>query len=193
MGRGRPATGNIVKPTDKQPSFALRFTAYGNREYLTLGRPEDGWTLLRAERELATVLRDVELGTWQPSRRQPPQPQKDPRFLEFASDWFALKRFELAPNTASSYRNDLTKHLLPFFAEHRLSEITIAEVDRYRQEKVSHASRLAAAARKGKAPTVQVVDRLGRSYARSVRPLSNRSINMHLFLLAQILEVAVEH
>jgi integrase len=193
MGRGRPATGNIVKPTDKQPSFALRFTAYGNREYLTLGRPEDGWTLLRAERELATVLRDVELSTWQPSRRQPPQPGQDPRFLEFASDWFALKRFELAPNTASSYRNDLTKHLLPFFAEHRLSEITIAEVDRYRQEKVSHASRLAAAARKGKAPTVQVVDRLGRSYARSVRPLSNRSINMHLFLLAQILEVAVEH
>jgi integrase len=193
MGRGRPATGSIVKPPDKQPSFGLRFTAYGNREYLTLGRPEDGWTLLRAERELATVLRDVELGTWQPSRRQPPQTRQDPRFLEFASDWFALKRFELAPNTARSYRNDLTKHLLPFFSEHRLSEITIAEVDRYRQEKVSHASRLTAAAKKGKAPTVQVVDRLGRSYARSVRPLSNRSINMHLFLLAQILEVAVEH
>lgn len=190
---GRPATGSIVKPTEKQPSFGLRFTAYGNREYLTLGRPEDGWTLLRAERELATVLRDVELGTWQPPRRHPPQPQQDPRFLEFASDWFALKRFELAPNTARSYRNDLTKHLLPFFAEHRLSEITVAEVDRYRQEKVAHASRLAAAAKKGKAPTVQVVDRLGRSYARRVRPLSNRSINMHLFLLAQILEVAVEH
>jgi integrase len=193
MGRGRPATGNILKPTDKQPCFALRFTAYGNREYLTLGRPEDGWTLLKAERELAAILRNVELGTWQPSRRHPPQPRQDPRFLEYASDWFAHKRFEIEPNTARSYRNDLTHHLLPFFAEHRLSEITVAEVDRYRQEKVSHASRLAAAARKGKAPTVQVVDRLGRSYTRSVRPLSNRSINMHLFLLGQILEVAVEH
>lgn len=190
---GRPATGSIVKPTEKQPSFGLRFTAYGNREYLTLGHPEDGWTLLRAERELAAVLRDVELGTWQPTLRQPPQPQQDPRFLEFSSDWFALKRFELAPNTARSYRNDLTKHLLPFFAEHRLSEITIAEIDRYRQEKVAHASRLTAAVQKGKPPTVQVVDRLGRSYARRVRPLSNRSINMHLFLLAQILEVALEH
>jgi integrase len=189
---GRPATGSIIKPTDKQPSFGLRFRAYGNREYLTLGRPEDGWTLLRAERELAAVLRDVELGVWKPSRRQP-QPQQDPRFLEFASDWFALKRFELAPNTAHSYRNDLTKHLLPFFAEHRLSEITVAEVDRYRQEKVSHANRLAVEAKQGKAPTVQVVDRLGRSYPRRIRPLSNRSINMHLFLLAQILEVAVEH
>jgi hypothetical protein len=116
MGRGRPATGNIVKPTDKQPSFALRFIAYGNREYLTLGRPEDGWTLLKAERELAAVLREVELGTWKPLRRQPPQPQKDTRFLEFASDWFALKRFEIEPTTASNYRNELTNHLLPFFA-----------------------------------------------------------------------------
>jgi integrase len=190
----RPATGRVLTPDAKQRSFALRFSAYGKREYLTLGRPEDGWTRPMAERELATVLRDVELGVWQPPRPdQPPQPQQDPRFLEFASEWFALKRFELAANTARSYRNDLTKHLLPFFAEHRLSEITVAEVDRYRQEKVTQASRLAAAAKKGKTPTVQVVDRLGRRYPRRVRPLSNRSINMHLFLLAQILEVAVEH
>ncbi len=157
---GRPATGKVLTPGAKQRSFALRFTAYGNREYLTLGRPEDGWTQPMAERELATVLCEVELGTWQPSRRHPPQPRQDPLFLEYASDWFALKRFELAPSTSRSYRNDLTKHLLPFFAEHRLSEITIAEVDRYRQETVSRASRLAAAAKKGKAPTVQVVDRL---------------------------------
>jgi integrase len=190
----RPATGRVLTPDAKQRSFALRFSAYGKREYLTLGRPEDGWTRPMAERELATVLRDVELGVWQPPRpQQPQQPQQDPRFLEFASDWFALKRFELAANTARSYRNDLTKHLLPFFAEHRLSEITVAEVDRYRQEKVTQASRLAAAAKKGKTPTAQVVDRLGRRYPRRVRPLSNRSINMHLFLLAQILEVAVEH
>jgi hypothetical protein len=37
------------------------------------------------------------------------------------------KRPELAANTARSYRNDLTKHLLPFFAEHTLSQITISE------------------------------------------------------------------
>src|SRR6185312_16935837 len=110
---GRPATGNIVKPTDKQPCFGLRFMAYGNRHYVTLGRPEDGWTLLRAERALAATLRDVELEIWQPSRRQLPQPKHDPRFLEFASDWFARKRFEIVPNTVRNYRNDLTNHLLP--------------------------------------------------------------------------------
>jgi len=190
---GRPATGSVITPTAKQPCFGLRFRAYGNREYLTLGRPEDGWTRLRAEHELAAVLRDVELGTWQPRRRQPPQPRRDPRFLEFASDWYTRKRFEIKPNTARSYRNDLANHLLPFFAEHRLSEISVAEVDRYRQEKVAHARRLADAIRSGKRPMVQIVDRLGRRYTRPVRPLSNRSINMHRFVLEQILEVAVEH
>jgi hypothetical protein len=31
----------------------------------------------------------------------------------------------------------LSYHLLPFFKDHPLSEITIAEVDRYRTEKLS--------------------------------------------------------
>ena len=40
---------------------------------------------------------------------------------------------------------------------------------------------------------VSYVDRLGRSYRRRARPLSARSINMHIDLLAQILAVAVDH
>jgi integrase len=187
----RPATGHIVKPTQKQPCFGLRFRAYGKRRYLTLGRPEDGWTLRRAERELATVLRDVELGAWQP--HQPaPQPPRDPLFHEFVSEWFAAKRLEIKPNTARSYRNDLTNHLLPFYAEHTVRQIMIAEVDRYRQTKVTQARHIAAAIKAGKPPTVEIVDRLGRRYHRQVKPLSNRSINMHLDLLEQILEIAVE-
>ncbi len=193
MGRGRPATGNILKPTEKQPCFALRFTAYGNREYLTLGRPEDGWTLLMAERELATVLRQVELGTWKPPRRQPPQPQTAARFLGFASDWFALKRFEVEPTTASSYRNDLTNHLLPFFAEHKLSEITVAEIDRYRQHKVRENAVCQAAIDAGRPLMVEIVDKRGRRYQRVKKPLSPRSINMQIDVLGQILELAVEY
>jgi integrase len=193
MRRGRPATGSIVKPTEKQPCFGLRFTAYGNREYLTLGRPEDGWTLLRAERERAVVMRDVELGVWKPSRRHPPQPQHDPRFLEFASDWFALKRLEIEPNTARSYRNDLTNHLLPFFAEHRLSEITVAEVDRYRQQKVRENAVCQAAIDAGRPLMVEIVDKRGRRYQHVKKPLSPRSINMQIDVLGQILELAVEY
>ena len=41
--------------------------------------------------------------------------------------------------------------------------------------------------------TFSYVDRLGRSYRRRARPLSARSTNMHIDLLAQILAVAVDH
>jgi len=190
----RPATGQVVRPTPGQPCFALRFRAYGKREYLTLGKPEDGWTLTMAQRELAVVLRDVDLGTWRPPRPDPaPAKNTNPTFHEFASDWFAAKQLEIEKNTASSYGNDLTSHLLPFFKDHRISEITVAEVDRYRQSKVREAAEITAAAENGTPLTVSYVDRLGRSYRRRARPLSARSINMHIDLLAQILTVAVDH
>ena len=53
-------------------------------------------------------------------------------------------------------------HLLPFFQNHRLSQITVAEVDRYRESKV----------REG--------------------VLSATSINKTITRLGQILEIAVE-
>jgi Phage integrase, N-terminal SAM-like domain len=116
---GRPATGQVVKPTERQPTFGLRFTAYGKREYLTLGRPEDGWTMAMAQRELAVVLREVDLGIWRPPRKDPaPAADVDPTFHEFAPDWFAAKRLEVEENTANHYRDDLTNHLLPFFKDH---------------------------------------------------------------------------
>jgi len=61
------------------------------------------------------------------------------------------------------YRWALTLHLLPFFDRHRLSEISIAEVDRYRAQKL----------REG--------------------VLGPASVNKTLTRLAQILDVAMEH
>ena len=116
-----------------------------------------------------------------------------PDLLRVRSDWFAAKQLEIEKNTASSYANDLTNHLLPFFKDPRVSEITVAEVDRYRQSKVREAAEITAAAESGTPLTVSYVDRLGRGYRRRARPLSGRSINMHLDLLAQILAVAVDH
>lgn len=182
----------MIKPVNGKRSFALRFWAYGKREYLTLGRPEDGWTAVMAERELAAVLRDIDQGVWQPPAPKP-EPGRDPLFVEFASEWFAAKQRELTPNTARSYRNDLTNHLLPFFAEHRLSQITISEVDTYRQQKVRVSAALTAAIKAGKPRMTEVIDGRGRRYRRRERPLSNRSINMHLDLLSQILEIAADH
>jgi integrase len=188
------ANGQVLKPSGQRRSFSLRFRAYGKRWVIKLGRPEDGWTTQMAERELAVVLRDVDLGTWRPPRPEAaPVTELDPSFHEFASDWYATKELEVEPNTANHYRNDLTNHLLPFFKGHHLSQITVAEVDRYRQHKVREAAQITAAAESGKPMMVSYVDRLGRSYRRRARPLSARSINMHIDLLAQILAVAVDH
>jgi hypothetical protein len=43
----------------------------------------------------------------------------------------------LRPKTVDDYTWALSYHLLPFFAQHRLTRITVAEVDRYRSDKLA--------------------------------------------------------
>jgi integrase len=192
---GRPATGSVIKPTAAQPCFALRFRAYGKRRYVTLGRPQDGWTEVMADRELAIVLREVELGTWQPPQPDPVPhaPQEAAYFLPFAADWLEAKVLEIEEETASTYRNDLRNHLIPFFTEHLVKAIDIKEIDRYRQHKVRENAVCQAAIDAGRPLMVEIVDKRGRRYNRIKKPLSPRSINMQIDVLQQILELAVEY
>jgi integrase len=60
-----------------------------------------------------------------------------PSFHEFASEWLERRRPELRPKTVANYRWALVDHLLPFFAGHKLSAITVEEVDRYKAAKLS--------------------------------------------------------
>ena len=60
----------------------------------------------------------------------------DPGFHEFASEWIAARAGELRETTTADYTWQLSAHLLAFFHRHRLSQITVAEVDRYRARKV---------------------------------------------------------
>lgn len=160
----RKATGQIIEPSGKQRSWALRFHAYGKRRYVTLGTTEDSWNRQRAEAELRYVLADVERGSWRPHEPEPVEgPREVPTFHEFASEWLDSRQGELRPRTISDYRWALSYHLLPALAKHRLDEITVAEVDRYKAAKL----------REGK---------LGAS-----------QINKTLKLLAQILDVAIEY
>ena len=72
----RPATGAVV--TTKTGGYALRFTAYGKRRYVTLGGAGDGWDRDRAEAELLNVLADVRRGRWaspRPGPFAPPGPE----------------------------------------------------------------------------------------------------------------------
>jgi hypothetical protein len=133
----RPATGQVVELRRQRGRvFALRLRAYGRRHYITL----DAASRAEAETELANVLADVRRGIWQPSA-----PQRalavEPTFHVFASEWLAAREHEgLATKTIADLRWSLCNHLLPFFARHRLSEITAQEVDRYRSPRPASAS-----------------------------------------------------
>jgi integrase len=96
-----------------------------------------------------------------PKTSPPPPPEQ--AFAEFAAGWFEAFSAEWRPKTHADYSWQLRCHLLPFFGEHRLGEITIAEVDRYRHLKAREGS------------------------------LSATSINKTITRLAQILEVALEY
>ena len=159
------ATGQVVvRERARGRVYGLRFRAYGARQYVTIGTDAEGWTQQRAELELENVLADVRRGIWKAPRPEPaPEPPTDPTFHEFASEWFEAHKGEWRPKTHVDYSWQLTNHLLPFFAHHRLSQITIAEVDRYRAAKV----------REG--------------------VLGATSINKTITRLGQILEVGVEY
>jgi integrase len=179
----RPATGTVIETaTNRGTSYALRFTAYKVRRFVTLGTEADGWTRDRAQAELQNVMADVRRGRWTPPNpavESAPAPTDDPTFHEFASEWFEMVESERKASTADAIRWRLSYVLLPYFKAHRLSQITTAEVDRYRMAQVRERDRLAAARDRG-----EDIER---------RPLSNSTINRTIGLLAQILELAVEY
>jgi integrase len=160
----RPATGSVIeKETAKGTSFALRFRAFGERQFVLLGYASEGWTRTRAADELSNVMADVRRGIWQPPAEAEP-PREVPTFHVFASEWLARRvTAGLRPRTIEFLHWCLIDHLLPHFASMRLDAITIEEVDRYATAKVAE----------GK--------------------LSNRSINHTLNTLSGVLEEALEY
>ncbi len=94
----RKATGQVIERDGKRGlSYALRFRAFGKRQFVTLGRVEDGWTLAKAEEELSNVLADVRRGIWRPPEPEPivEQSRPEPTFHEFASEWLEARRGEI--------------------------------------------------------------------------------------------------
>ena len=168
----RDSTGQVLERKGKRGiTYAARVRAYGERHYLSLGYSWEGYNRRRADTELQNILADIRRGTWKPPQPEPAAaPVGDPTFHEFATQWFEARRHEVAPRSVEDYRWGLTRHLLPFFKDHHLTQITIAEVDRYKTTKVRQ-----------------------REQPKDGRGLSNGSINETLNLLAQVLEMAVEY
>lgn len=136
----RRSTGGVVLDTrTSSPTFAVRFRAGGRRHYVRLGTKAEGWTRDKAERELRHILADVERGVWQPPDRAPAPAvvlSEDPTFHEFASEWYRDNEGEWRQSTRDDYAWQLSNHLLPFFANYRLSQITVRDVDQYTAAKV---------------------------------------------------------
>ncbi len=134
----RPPTGAVVERRGKNglTSYGLRFRALGKRQYITVhvsSRAE-------AEHELANVLADVRRGIWQPPTQAAESPPEIPTFHEFSSEWLETRKPELTERTYEDYKWSLTHHLLPFFENHQLTEITVREVDRYKTAKLAEGS-----------------------------------------------------
>jgi integrase len=91
---------------------------------------------------------------------------------------------DLGPRTVDDYRWRLVRHLLPFFAAYRPSEINLRLVERFKREKLREREEIRAA----RAAGVAMRDLNGQPR----RPLSNKTINKLLELLAQILDDASE-
>ncbi|MGI8557555.1 MAG: tyrosine-type recombinase/integrase [Solirubrobacteraceae bacterium] len=160
----RTPKGKVEKYKGKSgTTYRTRIQVNGKRRSVVLGHGRDGMTEALAEQHAQNLVADARRGLWHPIKPEPvPDVDPDPSFWQFASDWFEATRSGLAENTVKDYRWQLD-HLLVFFHAHALSEISVAEVDRFTHSKLRQAT------------------------------LGPASVNKLLTRLGQILEVAVEY
>jgi integrase len=196
----RPASGTIeiVALADRSESIRGRFVHAGERYRVAFGRDVDGWTVARARRELDDVLAQLRAGVSVAdilARYGTPEDGTDAlasnvTFHEYASDWLRrrlsgeLGEKPLSPSTHADYLWRLSKHLLPFFARMPVGEIGDPDCRRFRAALFAECDELTRIIGAGGRPR----DARGRPR----RPLSPRSIQMQLALLAQILDDACE-
>lgn len=195
----RPARGTIepVPLTDGSQSIRGRFRHKGQRYRVAFGRDVDGWTEARGRRELDDILAQLRAGIpvkqilerYGQVEDEPDLPTAEMSFHEYASDWLRRRRSgelgdALADNTHADYLWRLKKHLLPFFARMPVAEIRDVDCQRFRAKLFRERDELNQLIANGARPT----DKRGRR----VKPLSLRSIQMQMGLLAQILDDAVE-
>ena len=191
---GKPKGEVIETDLKGGRSFALRFPAYGDRPYLTLGFDHEGWTPETAQKKLADVLAEVQLGIWIPpqkKRRRQSEPDAaaaDPGDQVVYLGPFALglvksRRGQVSDNTTAHEEWGLS-HLLPFFGDWELGEIDVAGIDEYREFKVREAEARARAIERCKP---QRNDR-----NQVLKPLSPGSINKTIDILQFVLGAALE-
>lgn len=185
------AKGQVIERHWKSGrGYALRFSAYGRREYLTLGFERDGWTYKAAEEALADILAEVRLGIWvRPKKQRADAREQDedgeaPIFGPFARRLVASRKGQVSESQHSYERWGLM-HLLPFFGEWSLTEIDVQAVDAYRHHKVQEGETRRRAIERGRP--------LRDQRNRILKPLAPSSINKTIDALQWVLSVALEY
>jgi hypothetical protein len=67
------------------------------------------------------------------SRGEYVEPAKIPTFAELAEDWYQSKT-DRRPSHVSDLRTRLDKHILPIFGTYKLDRITVAAVEKFRND-----------------------------------------------------------
>lgn len=179
----------LVREGKRGRVYALRFWAYGERRYLTLGYECEGWAWNKADEELKNILADVRRGLWVPPgkrrrRGRAPGRAEVPPFGPFATGLSGSREGQVSEGTTDHERWALG-HLMPFFAEWAINEIDVEAVDDYRSLKVKQSEARAQAIERGR-PQRNVRGQI-------LRPLSAGSINRTIDHLQWVLSIAGEY
>jgi integrase len=199
---GRPNIGEITERKWKDGrtiTFGARLSAYDLRHRLVFGTNLQGWNRIRAEIELEGILQKVERGTWVPpakktsvKRTGAARPDGHQLFGPFARVIVeAIKSRGLDEKTVEDldWRLD---YLVAQLGHLELLEIDVERVDDLRDGLAKRSEVIRAAAALGR-PLIETVKQPDKgSYKRSMRSLSNSSINKILALLSRIMQRAVE-
>lgn len=186
----RKEGGVLVRKRKLGRVYALRFRAYGERQYLTLGYEHDGWDPDKAGVELQNVLADVRRGLWVPPKKR--RRDASDRAERGEAQPFGLFAVGLTDSREGQVAEQTTKHerwalghLVPFFGDWALDEIDVEGVDEYRAFKVKESEARARAIERGKPKRNE--------YGQILRPLSARSINRTIDYLQWVLSIAIEY
>jgi hypothetical protein len=122
--------------------YALRFRAYGERRYVSLGFERDGWDRRRAEEELQNILADVRRGLWVPPRRGSARDRDSgweerevPTLGRFAADLVDSNEGQVS-EANTRQRCWALAHVAPLLGDLRLDEIDVRCIDEFRDLKI---------------------------------------------------------
>jgi integrase len=184
--------GEVVERRWKRGrGYALRFRAYGERRYVSLGFERDGWDRRRAEEELQNIMADVRRGLWVPPRRGSArdrdggwEEREVPTLGRFAADLVASHEGQISEATTRQRRWALA-HVAPLLGDLRLDEIDVRCIDEFRDLKIKESEARARAIERGRP--------YRNDRGRVLKPLSPGSINKTINFLQWVLGIALEY